>query len=204
MKKIISLLTVFSLSLTLIGCSDDNDSEMESPFALPGTEVSEKMLEDAFKTSAGAMGNLAKEGHETAEQRLAERKSKYNQKKVTVNDVITTDSATIKLKSYAILENEYSLDNEKNIILTFDYTNTDDTEWHFYTALGDVYQGGVHIPRALDTLEKENTTSIRQGTTLEVVTSYTIRNESDSFELIFHNMHPTSGDDVEIVYTLEL
>jgi len=234
MKKIVTLFTVFALCLAMTACSDSDsdrkkrdrdskDSDSNSSFSdtqdnsddlgytPPGMNMSQKDMEEQvkrnFDSSVNVMEEIMTEGQQSRDKELSDTQKAYENKKVNVNKTITTDCAKIKFKSYAILDRQIGSKTEKVLVMTFDYTNTDDYEWHFYVPFQDVYQGGVYIPQALYILDKDTYTSIRKGTTLEVVTSYTLRNEKDPIELIFSNNEvqvDKNGNPIEITYKFNI
>lgn len=171
MKKVILFMLAAVLSLSLYGC---------------GGAVNNK------NTSSGVVNNVPKQQKNSSEEaaKIAEQnKNEFANEQKTINDatfeVNTEDgnAATMKLKSFVILDNQ-NIADKKTIVLTLDCTNNSDEEMNFDTLFGPVglFQDGVRLPVYSTEFDNNSTTPIKNGETVEVICSYYIGSETSDIE----------------------
>ena len=222
MKKKISLILAAVLCLTaLSGCKSKEEKAVENYQKKAQEAVAngdyKKAMEiaaDAAKTMAdsgvyGEAGDAVKavaDAMSGSGSNDAKAQSEFEKKQVKLDDaVLVENSGKAVIKSYAITQG-YS---GPQLILTLDYTNTNENNNDgFYNMknLLKLYQDGAEIKTGYSVHNKDENTQIKTGATVEVVTTYDLRNDTSDVEIECYN--PTQWGygtgDLASTYTIKL
>ena len=157
-KKILSLVCIVVLIFTFTSCSDKKSSDSaQNPFGAVNSSVMDK---------ANDLTNILNSVPENKEL----------QKKSADIELEAPERGKAHIKSYAITKG-YG-ENTYCIVFYIDYTNTYEKDLS-YTNLQsyiDVYQDNVLLAPIMLSESKDETTFIKQNSTLEVATAYILRN----------------------------
>ena len=190
MKKAMALFLAAVMSLSLFGC---------------GKSKLQKQAEDAAGKVSDMFDELGK-AQEEQKRRRDEIKDTFENKQRKIEgavfDILDYDGenmSTIKLKSFVVVGSEYEFQaDDRYLILTLDYTNNQEND-SFFVVNGwgfEAYQDGVKLNHGHSNgFDKEQTTQIKKGKTIEVVCTINLRNDTSDAEF-------EVGD--ETVYTLKI
>lgn len=181
MKKLLSLLLALTICLSFGACGKDE----------PET------VEEAVEQVQSSWEKLSEEN----EKKKAEENKQFekNQVKIKNGSFEIPDIGKVNLKSYVIMD---GMLDTRNIVLTLEYTNTKadyDLSFNHFANYLTLYQDGAKLSSAFSSFDKEQTTTIKSGSTVEVVTSYTLRNETSDIEFECKDYNGEYG-----TYTLKL
>ena len=190
MKKAMALFLAAVMSLSLFGC---------------GKSKLQKQAEDAAGKVSDMFDELGK-AQEEQKRRKDEIKDTFENKQRKIEgaefDILDYNGesmSTIKLKSFVVVGSEYEHQaDDRYLILTLDYTNNREND-SFFVSTGwgfEAYQDGVKLDHGYSNgFDKEQTTQIKKGKTIEVVCTINLRNDTSDVEF-------EVGD--ETVYTLKI
>ena len=188
MKKSMALFLAAVLSLSLFGC---------------GKSKIQQQVEDNVDYVSDAV-NHVKEYQQETKRKEEENKDKFanKQKKIKNAEFEMPDpydeeslGATVKLKSFVVIEQTYN--DNKLLVVTVDFTNETDGEASFsqFSGFIDTYQDGVRVGKGYSVFDKEMTTSIKGGKTIECVFTIELRDDKTDVEFDVND---------EEVYTLKI
>ena len=171
MKRFLSLILGLVLIVSFVGC-EDNDIDKNS-------FESAKEYVDGVKSER--------------EQKEEKEREQYENSKKSIKEEVSIPGYTLKIKDYSIV-NSTVFDDKKNIIITFDYTNTGENDGQFGVLVGfgsqpslKLYQDGIEITGTVSKLLKNVSTIIKPGTTIEVINAYQLENETSDIEVELNN-----------------
>ena len=91
-------------------------------------------------------------------------------------------------------------EDEKQLYLIFDYTNKDTEDRYFHELIKlNAYQDGIELSGAVY-IDENATNAIRQGTTIDRMEAFVLRNEESDIELKITEIR--TGENTE--YTIKL
>ena len=169
MKKILCLLLSAILTFGLVGCGDKDNK-------------------NSFESAEEYVNNVKSE----REQKEEKEKEQFENNKKSINEEVSISGYTLKLKEYSIVDST-NFDGKKNIVFTFDYTNTGEYDGQFGALVGysqpalKMYQDGIEIKGTASKLWKNASTIIKPGTTIEVIYPYQLENETSDIEVELKN-----------------
>lgn len=170
MKKFLSLILGVVLLFSLVGCGEKDIDK------------------NSFESAEEYVNDVKSE----REQKEEKEKEQFESNKKIINEEVSIPDYTLKLKGYSIVDSTI-FDDAKNIIITYDYTNTGENDSQFLN-LHDymspelkLYQDGIEIKGTVSKVSKNGATVIKPGTTIEVIHSYKLENETSDIEVELNN-----------------
>jgi len=168
MKRILSLILGVVLIFSLVGCGDENVDK------------------NSFESAKEYVEDVKSE----REQKEEKEKEQFENNKKSISEEVSISDYTLKLKEYSVVDSTI-LDGEKNIIITFDYTNTGEYDGQFGALVGGfgsqpalkLYQDGIELKGTASKLWENHSTVIKPGTTIEVIYPYQLENETSDIEV---------------------
>lgn len=164
-KRILALFLAVITCLSLSACDGEKEAEK---------------IEKAIDESKTAMEKLS----ETADKKVAEKQKIFDKNKKSTDVTFSIDQeGTLKLKSYAAME---GMLDSKVLTVVLDFTNNEPSyNQSFYNVNSymTLYQDGAAINPFTSSLDKEQATMIKPGATIEVITTYELRNETSDVEV---------------------
>lgn len=177
-KKILLLGLAAALSLSVCGCGKSEEPQT---------------AEEAMEQAKSAMSQIGKAMDKKKEEE--QKQFEKNEKKLDNAVIEDENSGKAVLKSYAVLKDKDS--GSAKLTLIADYTNQSGYDMSFssFAAGMTLYQDGVMLNTAYSPLNKDDGTVIKQDAKIEVVYSYSLRNDTSDVEFEV---------DGNTVYTLKL
>ena len=171
MRRILSLILGVVLLFSLFGCGEKNIDK------------------NSFESAEEYVNDVKSEREQKEEKEIEQ----FENNKKSINEEVSIPGYTLKLKDYSIVDSTV-FDDKKNIIITFDYTNTGENDGQFGVLVGfgsqpslKLYQDGIEITSTVSKLWKNGSTIIKPGTTIEVIYSYQLENETSDIEVELNN-----------------
>jgi len=205
-KRILTLLVVLALCLSFTACSSDSDSDRKSSKKKNTASESVDEGKEATQTKQNEDAHVV---HTEIAGQSSDAKTAYEQNKRSIpgNPTLTVpEYGSIALKSYAVID----IYNQKSLVLCFDYTNNNASmDLSFLNYIGNLslYQNGVRISYHPSLADKDCSTAVKNGTSIEVIATYSLRD--DSTDVLFEVVDPKSyaenkQDRVCGTYTLKI
>lgn len=160
---------------------------------------------DAMQSAidSGAVEKMA----DAVQSATSDSKTNDNDSKNKVKKVAVTDNAILEQERFKLKIKSYEIKSGPTLVITYDFTNKEDEHTNSFNMFSynvQLYQDGINLPESFSTEEKEQSTHIKDGVTIEVVKAYSLRNTTSDILFECNGARAGYGGDIVSTYTLKL